>query len=135
MAKYHKKGTKLAISQFATFTKLQSLKKFHSRHFSIFSVEILNIASQLNLAANYWQLASMGSFFNIRLCTISRKISLRYILSHFEHPLIEKQRRSHQMSEIGTNFWSWLRGTFNKHFITPWSKQLCHLDLVVLLAL
>ena len=50
----NKNCTKSAISQFATFTQLQSLKKLHALHFSIFPLEILNIASQLNLAANYY---------------------------------------------------------------------------------
>ena len=49
----HKNCTKSAIPQFATFTQLQSLKKLHTLHFSIFPLEILNVASQLNLAANY----------------------------------------------------------------------------------
>ena len=54
MAKNPKNCTKSAISQFVTFTQLQSLKKLHTLHFSIFILEILNIASQLNLAANYF---------------------------------------------------------------------------------
>ena len=41
------------ISQLATFTKLQSPIKFHTLHFSIFPLEILNTASQLILAVNY----------------------------------------------------------------------------------
>ena len=48
-----KNCTKSAISQFATFTQLQSPKKFHTLHFLIFSLEILNMASKLNLAVNY----------------------------------------------------------------------------------
>ena len=46
-------GQKSAMSQFATFTQFQSLKKLHALHFSIFPLGILNIASLLNLAANY----------------------------------------------------------------------------------
>ena len=48
-----KKCTTSAISQFATFTQLQSPKKFHILHLSIFSLEILNMTSKLNLAVNY----------------------------------------------------------------------------------
>ena len=53
MAKKNQNCKKSAISQFATFTQLQSPKKFYTPHFSIFSLEILNIASQLIPAVNY----------------------------------------------------------------------------------
>ena len=52
MAKKPQNCTKSAISQFATFTQLQLLKKLHALHFSMLPLEILNVASQLNLAAN-----------------------------------------------------------------------------------
>ena len=46
-----KNFTKSAISPFALFVQSQSPKKHHVPHFSIFLLEILNTASQLNLAA------------------------------------------------------------------------------------
>ena len=48
-----KKCTKSTISQFATFTQLQSPKKFQTLDFLIFSLEIWNMASLLNLAVDY----------------------------------------------------------------------------------
>ena len=47
-----KNFSKSAISPFALFVQSRSLKKHHALHFSIFSLEILNTASQLYLAAN-----------------------------------------------------------------------------------
>ena len=61
------KCTKSAISQFATLNQLHSLKKFHRFNFSIFLLEILNIASQLNSVANYWL-----RFFNFDFSAIFR---------------------------------------------------------------
>ena len=52
LAKKPKNFTKSAISPFALFVQFRSLKKHHALHFSIFSLQILNTASQLNLAAN-----------------------------------------------------------------------------------
>ena len=63
-----------AISQFATFIPLQSLKKLHALHFSIFLLEILNIVSQLNLAANYG-LRFLNFDFGANIGTILAKFS------------------------------------------------------------
>ena len=46
-----KNFTKSAISPFVLFVQLRSLKKNHALHFSIFSLEIVITASQLNFAA------------------------------------------------------------------------------------
>ena len=39
-----------------TFTKLQSLKKFHTIHYSIFSLENLNVASLINFEFQIWHI-------------------------------------------------------------------------------
>ena len=51
IAKNPQKFTKSAIAPFALFDQSRSLKKNHTLHFSIFSLEIFNTAFQLN-----WQL-------------------------------------------------------------------------------
>ena len=49
-----KNFTKSAITPFLLFFQSRSLKNNHALHFSIFLLEILNTASQLNFAANVW---------------------------------------------------------------------------------
>ena len=62
---------KIGHPQFATITQVQSPKKFHTRHFSIFSLEILNMASKLNLAVNYL-LRSLNFDFGAFLAQLKR---------------------------------------------------------------
>ena len=47
------KKPKLNISQFCNFYQIAVTKKFHTLNVTIFSFEILNNASQINLAVNY----------------------------------------------------------------------------------
>ena len=71
------KCTNPAISQLATFTKLQSPIKFHTLYFSIFSLGILNTASQLNLAVNYRVEFLNFDFYDAVLVQFSRNMISR----------------------------------------------------------
>ena len=53
-SKNPQKCTKMLISQFALLLQLSSPKSYLLLHFSIFSLEILQVALELHLAANVW---------------------------------------------------------------------------------
>ena len=71
----------LSMSEIIFISQLQSLKRLYTLHFSIFPLEILNIASKLNLAPNYC-LRFLNFNFGAILAKFSRKLGksckLRY---------------------------------------------------------
>ena len=110
-----KNFSKSAISPFALFVQSWSLKKHHVLHFLIFSLEILNTASQLNLAANvldFWisTLAPFWLNFPENVAKIAPKLcqsrNLKIRLESYLPNLVEKLYSNFQ-AKILKKCWTW----------------------------
>ena len=102
------------------FHPIAITKKFHSLHFSIFSLELLNIASQLNLAANYWV-----RFFNLDFGAILAQFSgkLRRL---FIYKLVMKNHGfwRYLPFSIFRACWGLKKGVVHRHQYKPGTSKL-----------